>query len=175
MQKGKHIAYMLKVCNWPELSTYILLPSQVSYQVPNNSIQAAWISSEQAWFRDTGLRRDTCPSATAPPGIMGTTNSFTSQQNFTRKVVKSTYGSNGLFKKLRGENSNPENVYFQNKKLYTDIVNLSKSRYSSLCDMTQGFAFSTVLSHSSNQKASPAMAGGGERMRNALIYQNMYF
>lgn len=44
---------------------------------------------------------------------------------------------------------------FKIKNFVQNIVDLKK--YSSLCDMTQGFAFSTVLSHSSNQKAIPAI------------------
>lgn len=44
---------------------------------------------------------------------------------------------------------------FKIKNFVQNIVDLKK--YSSLSDMTQGFAFSTVLSHSSNQKAIPAI------------------
>jgi len=73
---------VLEVCIWHGLSTYILLPPQVSHQAPDNSIQAAQIS-EQAWFRDTGLGKERCPSPPAPPGMLGGTSSFTSQQKFT--------------------------------------------------------------------------------------------
>lgn len=66
---------------------------------------------------------------------------------------------------------------FKIKNFVQNIVDLKK--YSSLCDMTQGFAFSTVLSHSSNQKAIPAIRREKKQQKKknhpTLICQNTYF